>query len=1414
MVAAATFANIRATLALLGGTIDNRGDADIEERGIVISRSVDQDQPEIDRLGVRHVLASGTEVGAFTVEVDGLIPGTAYSFRAYAKNHWGYSYSETETFTTLALEVSSPTAANLTETTATLGGEVITDVPAMVEARGVVYAEAGVNDDPFAGGPGVTNAPALAGGAGVFTVDVAGLTPGAEYAFKAYATISGDTVYSETAFFPESGGAFDVTGEFVSAFAALPDGRMLVGGMFREVDGEPRDCLVMLLEDGFADDTYTAGVTGFDNTYPEWIQALAVQADGKIVIGGLYNRINGTSTHASFGRLNADGTEDGAFSGRVGPGNIECLAIQPDGKLLVGGYLISLNEHERHFYLGRLNADGTLDGAFNPGPDAFDANAGPNGSVRSIQVQPDGELLVAGFFSEYAGQPRPGLARLHADGSLDAAFDPSTEVISADCFLLQPDGKILVGGFIAGGNPGIIRLNADGTLDSGFAAAGSPANVVVTEGATPSVLLLQADGKILVGGVFTEVSATPRDHLARLLPDGTLDPSFDPVVGFEVAGLGLREDGTIVAGGVDFGATGPVPLLATVPNAAAARTLAATSASRVEWLRGGSAPEVSDVVFEMSTDGGTSWTSLGSAVRIAGGWEKTGLALPVGAAIRARGRTVSGQYGGSTGLVEQSTLGGGGGGGGGVKPTISNRTQTGIGGKAATLGAEVVDEGSAPVTERGVVLSRTFENDDPRIDDPDARKIAAAGTIGVFTVPVAELQQGMNYTYRAYATSTAGTGYTTAGEFRTLEAPTVVLGTVNPGSTNAMLGGKTIDDGGTTITERGVIYLPTATGDSRLLLKNDGIKMSETGSFPDGAFIQLVNGLSPSTEYAFIAFATNSEGTGYSSPPRIFTTGGVAPSSPEETSPVGGASGGASGGGAGPLSSADPEAGFEAGIEAGGLVQALAIQPDGRILLAGDFSIGGANPRVDLARLNADGTVDPTFAAKTDGTVYSIVVQEDGKILIGGLFARVNGSTHNGIARLDADGAVESAATFDEGSGADNVVYAIALRPDGKILLAGLFDRVQGEDRKGVARLGSDGGIDTSFDPGLGPDDVVYSLVPQPDGKILIGGAFQNVAGTARSRIARLEADGALDAGFDPGSGADNRVTSVAVQPDGKVLLGGFFGTFNGTGRSRIARLLATGALDPSFDPGSGANADVYTLALQANGKVLFGGLFQNVNGVARNRVARLNGNGSLDTTFDPGTGADGEIDAVALQEDGRILVGGAFAAFDGLARNALVRLDNDAATGGLSAVDGRQLTWSRGGASPEIPQAEFEISTDGGTTWTDLAAPARVAGGWSLTGQVLPRAGLIRSRGKTAGGFLGGSAGVVEETVVFDHNATVAGLRGRLAASQRKEAALKKQIKAAKKKRKTTLVKSLTKKLKAAAAATRTIRMNLAKYP
>src|SRR4029434_8943900 len=112
--------------------------------------------------------------------------------------------------------------------------------------------------------------------------------------------------------------------------------------------------------------------------------------------------------------------------------------------------------------------------------------------------------------------------------------------------------------------------------------------------------------------------------------------------------------------------------------------------------------------------------------------------------------------------------------------------------------------------------------------------------------------------------------------------------------------------------------------------------------------------------------------------------------------------------------------------------------------------------------------------------------------------------------------------------------------------------------------------------------------------------------------------DGSLDNSFNPGTGPDYGVTSVAVQPDGKVLIGGYFYNVSGTNRNGIARLNANGSLDNTFDPGGGSNGGVKALALQSNGKVVIGGDFTTVNGTSRNHIARLNTDGSLDSSFNP----------------------------------------------------------------------------------------------------------------------------------------------------------------------------------------------------
>ena len=120
-----------------------------------------------------------------------------------------------------------------------------------------------------------------------------------------------------------------------------------------------------------------------------------------------------------------------------------------------------------------------------------------------------------------------------------------------------------------------------------------------------------------------------------------------------------------------------------------------------------------------------------------------------------------------------------------------------------------------------------------------------------------------------------------------------------------------------------------------------------------------------------------------------------------------------------------------------------------------------------------------------------------------------------------------------------------------------------------AARAQGPGSVDTSFDPGSGANDIVRSVATQPDGKVLIGGYFTAVNGVTCNRTARLNANGSLDTGFNSGSGANNIVLSVVVQPDGKILIGGGFTQVNGVTRSRIARLYADGSLDPSFVPGT-----------------------------------------------------------------------------------------------------------------------------------------------------------------------------------------------------------------------------------------------------
>ena len=309
-------------------------------------------------------------------------------------------------------------------------------------------------------------------------------------------------------------------------------------------------------------------------------------------------------------------------------------------------------------------------------------------------------------------------------------------------------------------------------------------------------------------------------------------------------------------------------------------------------------------------------------------------------------------------------------------------------------------------------------------------------------------------------------------------------------------------------------------------------------------------------------------------------------------------------------------------------------------------------------------TIDNIFNIGTGFTdiVRVIVPQPDGKILVGGEFTSYSGVTSNRIIRLNQNGVIDN--TFNIGTGFTNTVFSIALQPDNKILVGGEFTSYDGTNSNRIIRLDTGGTIDNTFNIGTGFSGNVRTIALQPDGRILVGGEFTSYNGTTRNRIIRLEQNGTIDNTFNIGTGFTNSVLSIALQPDGKILAGGEFISYDGTSRNRIIRLNTGGTIDNTFFIGNGFNSAVNIIKLQPNGRILVGGEFSIYDGPTRNRIVRLNSDGTGDDTFNIGTGFGigigfPVVSTIALQPDNKILVGGVFDTYNAsTTRNNIIRLN------------------------------------------------------------------------------------------------------------------------------------------------------------
>ncbi len=795
--------------------------------------------------------------------------------------------------------------------------------------------------------------------------------------------------------------------------------------------------------------------------------------------------------------------------------------------------------------------------------DGFDPNA--NGTVRVVVLQPDGKILIGGDFTSLApngGAPvsRTNIARLNPDGTLDTAFNPNANGFPL-CIAVQADGKVLVGGVFTtiGGQARnrIARLDPTTGLADSFDPNPNASGVVYS-------IATQADGKILVGGDFTSIGGQNRSRMARLDPVTGLADSFDPSANALVFCLAVQADGRILAGG----------------NFNGANSIGGQTRNRIARL---------DPV-----------TGLADA------FNPNANGLVNCFAMQADGKIlVGGAFSGASSIGGQSR----------------NRI--------ARLDP---DTG----------LADSF--------NPNANSSVAA----IAVQADGQILVGGNFT-------------SIGGQTRTN------IARLNP------------------VTGLADAFKPDANG----FVNSSSIVVQADGKILVGGGFLVIGG----QVHHYIA--------------RLETEG-----------------------------RADNTIGGSPGI-VGNRIFALAVQPDGKILIGGGFSSVQGTARNNIARLNTDGTLDTAFNPNANNEVLAIALQVDGKILVGGVFHGVNsigGQSREFIARLDpVTGAADS---FDPRANAS--VEALAVQADGKILVGGDFNgfgSIGGAARNGIARLDSITGAADLFNPGASA--YVTSIAVQTDGKILAGGVFSEIGGQIRSGIARLDPiTGAADS-FNPNAVS---IGAIMLQADGKVLASGDFTAIGGQMRQHFARLDPNTGLADAFDP----HPDFYvtSIAGQSDGKILAVGTFTQIGGANRSRIARLDAaTGAADSFF---SAPNASVYGTAVQPDGKILVCGLFNAFteglSGIGRPLFARLSNPTAALQNLFATRTTITWTRGGSSPQFTRATFEFSTDN-VSYTPLGNGTMTGSDWGLTGLNLPVAQniYIRARGFYRSGNQNGSESIQE---------------------------------------------------------------------
>lgn len=368
------------------------------------------------------------------------------------------------------------------------------------------------------------------------------------------------------------------------------------------------------------------------------------------------------------------------------------------------------------------------------------------------------------------------------------------------------------------------------------------------------------------------------------------------------------------------------------------------------------------------------------------------------------------------------------------------------------------------------------------------------------------------------------------------------------------------------------------------------------------------------------------------------------------------------------------------------LIHTISLQSDGKLILGGDFHTYNGKTQHTLVRLNTDGTVDDSFSGNTKNTSGFITtsnIQPDGKIMIGGNFYNYNDTPIQQIARLNTDGSLD-AAFNPGGAGTDQYVSSILIQPDGKIIFAGIFLSYSGVFVNSIARVSSEGVLERTFNPGKGFDTEPVVKVQQPDGKVLLSGGYAGYSNSLHPflrGVNRMNLDGSNDDTFNAPICNTVRVNQFQLLPDGKIIItGAVLGTSYDT-KYAVYRLNSDGSVDESFIPivtitnDNAFSPAIACIEVQSDGKIILAGFFNRINGAAFNNIARLNADGTIDDTFNAGAGTNSSIKNVIIQPDQKILLAGYFTSYNGTAVKYITRLNPNGTIDNSFATPGTGLS-------------------------------------------------------------------------------------------------------------------------------------------